>query len=56
MTASVEGLETGFYTRGNGVKRDNAQSNTQKAELIWDVLSLLYDREDKNRTREAKWS
>lgn len=36
MTASVEGLETGFYTWGNSVKRDNTQSNTQKTELIWD--------------------
>lgn len=40
MTASVEGLETGFYTWGNCVKRDNTQSNTQKTELIWDVHSL----------------
>lgn len=36
MTASVEGLETGFYTQGNFVKRDNTQSNAQKTELIWD--------------------
>ena len=35
MIASVEGLETGFYTRGNSVKRDNTQSDTQKTELIW---------------------
>lgn len=54
MTASVEGLETGFYTRGNGVKRDNAQSNTQKTELIWDVHSL--PRQGGIRKRKAKWS
>lgn len=35
MTTSVEGLETGFYTWGNSVKRDNTQSNTQKTALIW---------------------
>lgn len=34
MTASVRGLETGFYTRGSSVKRDNTRSNTQKAGLI----------------------
>lgn len=41
MTDSVEGLETGFYTGCNSVKRDNTQSNTQKTELIWDCGRAL---------------
>lgn len=36
MTGRVEGLETGFYTRSNSVKRDKTQPQTQKTELICD--------------------
>ena len=36
VTAGVEGLETGFYTSGNGVKRDNS--------LIYRITELIWGR------------
>ena len=33
MTASVEGLETGFYTRGSSVKRDNSSLTHKRLSL-----------------------
>ena len=33
MTASVEGLETGFYTRGSSVKGDNSSLTHKRLSL-----------------------
>lgn len=52
MTGRVEDLETGFYTRANSVERDNAQSYTQKTELIKDCRRAFSDSEGMIRRRK----
>lgn len=45
MTGRVEGLETGFYTPSNSVKRDKTASNTKDGAYLWLETCVLCHKE-----------